>query len=90
MNSNRKKLTIAALVVFAISVLFARWDLMDRLDHSPPICSPIFAPPDARMWGKRELASSNFWTWLAIGVVYAGLFAVLGDPKTPPTKKSDE
>jgi hypothetical protein len=28
--------------------------------------------------------------WLAIGIVYAGLFAVLDEPKAPPTKKSDE
>jgi hypothetical protein len=90
MNSNRKRLTIVALVVFVIAVLFARWDLTGSPDHSNvTTCSPIFAPPDLGPWGKRELASRNFWTWLAIGVIYAGLYALLGEPKLPPSKKSD-
>jgi hypothetical protein len=91
MNSKRKKLTIATLVIFAITVLFAHWDLTGSPDHTNwTTCSPIFAPPDLGPWGKRELASSNFWTWLAIGVVYAGLFAILGEPKATPSKNSDE
>ena len=92
MNNKRKKLTVAALVVvFAITVLFAHWDLTDSPDHSNlTTCSPVFAPPDLGPWGKRELASSNVWTWLAIGVIYTGMFALLGEPKITPSKKADE
>jgi len=91
MNNNRRKLTIVTLIVFVITVLFAHWDLTGSPDHyNVTKCSPVFAPPDLSPWGKRELASSNFWTWLALGIVYAGLFAILDGSKPSPTKKSDE
>jgi len=78
MNPQRKKLTIAALVVFAVTVLFAHWDLTGSPDHfDSTVCAPIFAPPNLGPWHHRELAASNFWTWLAMGVIYAGLFAIL-------------
>ena len=91
MNANRKKLTVATLIVFAVVILFAHWDLTGSTDHyNVTKCAPIFAPPDLEPWQHRELATSNFWTWLAIGIIYAGLFALLGEPKTTPDKKSDE
>ena len=36
------------------------------------------------------LTGYNLKLWLAVGVVYAGLFAVLGDSKTTTAKKLDE
>jgi hypothetical protein len=57
MNTNRKKLTVATLIVFALTVI---------------------------------LTGYNLKLWLAIGIVYAGLFAVLGGSKTTTAKKLDE
>ena len=91
MNNKRKTLTIAALAVFALTMLVAPWDLTGSPDHyNVTKFAPIFFPPDLGPWAKRELVSSLFFSWLAIGVVYAGLFALLGEPKTSPSKKSDE
>ncbi len=90
MNAKRKYLTITALMVFAITVLFARWDLSSPVGDDGTARAPTFAPPELRYWHHRELATSNYATWLAIGVIYAGLFALLGEAKATPTKKPDE
>ena len=91
MNNKRKTLTIAALAVFALTMLVAPWDLTGGLNYNNVThFSPIFFPPDFGPYAKRELATSLFWSWLAIGVVYAGLFIVFGEPKATPRKKSDE
>ncbi|MES2466286.1 MAG: hypothetical protein V4675_03200 [Verrucomicrobiota bacterium] len=42
-----------------------------------------FAPPDLGPWAKRELASSVFWSWLVIGVIYSGWFVTFRHE--PPT-----
>ena len=91
MNSNRRKLTVAALIVFAVTVMFVPWDLTGSPDHTNwTRYTPLFFPPDLGPWAKREIASSLYLSWIVIGVVYAGLFALLGEPKTSPSKKSDE
>ena len=88
MNTKRKKLTIAALAVFALTVLFAHWDLTGSPDHfNFTVCGPMFAPPDLGPWPHRELATSNFWTWLAIGVIYAGLFMVCSESNARPARE---
>ena len=91
MNANQKKLTIAALIVFAATIMYVPWDLTGNPSFTNGTrYAPIFFPPDLGVWPKREIASSVYLSWLVIGVVYAGLFALLGKPKSPPTKKSDE
>jgi hypothetical protein len=91
MNSKQKTLTIAALVVFALTMLVAPWDLTGNTNFTNVRhFSPIFLPPDFGPYAKRELATSLFWSWLGIGVIYAGLFIVFGEPKATPSKKSDE
>jgi hypothetical protein len=57
MNTNRKKLTVVALIMFVLSIILTGYELK---------------------------------LWLAIGIVYAGLFAVLEDSKSTTDKKSDE
>jgi hypothetical protein len=91
MNSNRRKLTIAALVVFAVTLMFVPWDLTGSPNHyNTTSFAPIFFPPGLETYSKREIASSVYFSWIAIGIIYAGLFALLGEPKTTTTKKSDE
>ena len=91
MNNKRRKLTIAALVVFAATLMFVPWDLTGSPNHTSwTVVAPIFLPPGLETWTKREIASSVYLSWLAIGIIYAGLFALLGEQKTTPIKKSDE
>ena len=91
MNTNRKRLTIAALVVFAITLMFVPWDLTGSPNHTSwTVVAPIFLPPGLETWTKREIASSVYLSWLAIGIIYAGVFALLGEAKTTPTRKANE
>lgn len=76
MNSKQRTLTYLAVIAIALTALFAAWDLTGSPSHTNVTrYAPIFSPPNLGPWAKRELASSVLWSWFAIGVVYAGLFA---------------
>ena len=77
MNTKQNRLTYVAVVAIALTSLFAAWDLTGSPNHTNITrFAPIFAPPDLGPWGKRELASSVPFSWLAIGAIYGLLFAV--------------
>ena len=86
MNAKQKTLTWFAVVAIGLTSLFAAWDLTGSTNHTNATrYAPIFAPPDLGPWAKRELASSVFWSWLVIGVIYSGLFVAFR--QEPPTSR---
>lgn len=81
MNHKQRSLTYVAIVAFALTALFAAWDLTGSPSHTNATrYAPIFAPPNLGPWAKRELASSVLWSWFALGIVYTGLFAAFREP----------
>jgi hypothetical protein len=81
MNNKQKTLTMVAVAAFALTALFAPWDLTGSPSHMNILVhAPLFAPPALNAWSKRELASGIFWSWLAIGIIYSALFVVLSQP----------
>ncbi len=75
MNAKQKTLTYIAVAAVGLTSLFAAWDMTGSTNHTNVTrYVPIFAPPDLGPWAKRELASSVFWTWLAIAALYSVLF----------------
>jgi len=83
MNKNQKSLTWVALGVFVLTLLCAPWEVIDyaAIADAPKISrneySTIWSPP-ANTYGRSELkVSSLFVEWLAIGVLYGGVFALL-------------
>lgn len=91
MNSKQKVLTYIAVAAIALTSLFAAWDLTGSPNHySVTRYSPIFAPPNIGPYGKRELASSVFWSWLAIGAMYSLMFVAFHDPATHTRRQLGE
>jgi len=91
MNKRQKILTIVAAAAFTLTTLFAPWDLTGGpANNSNALCyAPLFAPPALNVWSKRKLADGVFWSWLALAVVYAALYAALKDPVAPPQPRQD-
>jgi hypothetical protein len=88
-NTKQQKLTYIAVAAIALTCLFAAWDLTGSPNHTNVTrYAPIFAPPDLGPWAKRELASSVFWSWLAIGGMYSLMFVALREPTTYPSPES--
>ncbi|GEM_PF-7055567 len=76
MNTKQKTLTYLAVAAIALSALFAPWDLTGSTNHTNvTYFAPMFYPPALETWAKRELATSIFWLWAVIGVIYGALFA---------------
>ena len=91
MNNKQKTLTLVAVAAFALTALFAPWDLTDSPNHTNVLVhAPLFAPPSLDVWSKRELASGIFWSWLAIGVIYSALFVALSQPTTASKTERDQ
>ncbi|MBN9694146.1 MAG: hypothetical protein J0M24_28230 [Verrucomicrobia bacterium] len=91
MNTKQKTLTYIAVAAIALTSLFAAWDLTGSPNHTNVTrYAPIFAPPDLGPWAKRELASSVFWSWLAIGAMYSLMFVALREPTTQTRRQLDE
>jgi hypothetical protein len=89
MNAKQKTLTYLSVVAIGLTSLFAAWDLTGSSNHTNATrYAPIFAPPDLGPWARRELASSVFWSWLVIGVVYSGLFVAFR--QDPPTSSQGD
>ena len=91
MNNKQKTLTLMAVAAFALTALFAPWDLTGSPNHMNILVhAPLFAPPSLNVWSKRELASGIFWSWLAIGIIYSALFVVLSQPMMASKTEEDE
>jgi hypothetical protein len=91
MNTKQTILTYIAVAAFALTSLFAAWDLTGSPNHTNvPRYAPIFAPPELSWWAKRELASSVVWTWLVIGVVYSLTFVAFREPRAQTRRQMDE
>ena len=89
MNAKQKTLTYCTVVAIGLTSLFAAWDLTGSSNHTNATrYAPIFAPPDLGPWARRELASSVFWSWLVIGVIYSGLFVAFR--QEPPTSSQGD
>ena len=83
MNTKQKTLTYLAVAAVILSALFAPWDLTGSTSHTNVTrFSPLFYPPDLSNWARRELASSIFWLWSVIGVIYGALFAAFRSAST--------
>jgi hypothetical protein len=85
MNSKQKVLGFIAIGVFLISVVGAPWrvDYTSRLTHhvvsSYLVYYPVFNPPEPDQKIDYIQVSTLLWqpllfAWIAIAVVYAGLF----------------
>lgn len=91
MNNKQKTLTLLAVGAFALTALFAPWDLTGSPNHMNILVhAPLFAPPSMDAWSKRELASGIFWSWLAIGVIYSALLVTFTQPTKASQTKRDE
>jgi hypothetical protein len=91
MNSRRRILSIAALVMFALTLLITPWRLSGSPNDPDTIkFAPLLFPPHMGPWTLRELSSGLFWSWLAIGIFYILLYAILGERKNTLNEKSDE
>jgi len=91
MNTKQKELTYYAIAAFVLTLLFAAWDLTGSSNHiNVTKYAPIFAPPDLGPWAKRELASSIFWSWFGIAIIYSGLFFAFRAPPVPTKASPDE
>jgi hypothetical protein len=91
MNNKQKTLTLLAVAAFAVTALFAPWDLTGSPDHTNVLrYAPLFAPPSLDVWAKRELASGIVWSWLALAVIYAGLFVALREPTPSVQARNNE
>jgi len=77
MNAKQRRLTKVALIVFTLTVFFSRWHFKFPAVGDMEITS-------------QELNFSDILMWFAMGIIYTGLFAVFGEPKTIPDKKPDE
>jgi hypothetical protein len=74
MNKAQKVLTLAALGLFLVTIFFAPWEVSIRGYTTFSGFAPLFAPPRAES-GRLELrASVLLCEWIAIGLLYAGLW----------------
>jgi hypothetical protein len=82
MNVKQRILSIAAIVIFALTLLFTPWRLSESAT-APDIIkfAPLFLPPHFKQWERRDLSSGLFWSWLAIGVIFVLLYSILRDQK---------
>ena len=83
MNNSQRTLTFVILAAFTLTVLLAPWDLTAAVPITPTQHRMprfwrrwIFGP-----WAKRELNNGIFWTWLALGIIYTGLFIAFREEK---------
>jgi len=91
MNTRQKELTYYAIAAFICTLLCAAWDLTGSPNHyNVTKYAPIFSPPDLGPYPKRELASSVFWSWFGIAVIYSGLFVAFRSPQASAKGQSDE
>ena len=91
MNNKQKTLTLVAVAAFALTALFAPWDLTGSPNHTNVLrYAPLFAPPSLDVWSKRELASGIFWSWLALAIIYVGLLLALRGPTSLLQTRKDE
>ncbi len=91
MNNKQKLLTYFAVAAIGLTILFTPWDLTGSPDHyNVTKFSPLFVPPDSGPWAKRELATSAFWSWLAIGAMYSLLFVAFRETVTVSQKQTLE
>jgi len=90
MNTRQKELTYYAVAALILTLLCAAWDLSGSPNHyNVTKYAPIFAPPDLGPWAKRELASSVFWSWFGIAIIYSGLWFAFRNPLEPAKPSCD-
>jgi hypothetical protein len=93
MNTKQKILTGVAIVAFFLSVLCAPWEDIDSVesfgqharltDYRPIWAVDGLYNEHQLLWGP--LAG----TWVAIGIIYTGLFFLLKRTKSPGSKDSN-
>ena len=80
MNSSQKLLTLAALLAFAASFIWAPWEYKlgdTQLEDFAPIWSTSDIPS---LYKDRHLRMQLLTIeWGALAVIYAGLFFVMGN-----------
>lgn len=81
MNQKQKKLSYVFVVIFALTVLFAPFDIKNGEQSVRTVYRPIFAPPGLVYNGEnpgksvlaREVAPSLGYTWVGLGLMFYGL-----------------
>ena len=88
MNLQQKILTWVALGLFALSVISAPWNVVQKSYEGHVVRAymcyyPVFwSPPSPQRGEQATLAwEAVVCTWAAIGVAYAALFFLLRTPK---------
>ena len=89
LNENQKKATYVALAVFALTIVFAPWQLsvmnQGTRHNLGTKHAPVWMAPDAADFKmppeKTLMVGSLMIEWLAIGVFYAAALKVLQSPK---------
>jgi hypothetical protein len=84
MNSNQKKLTIGALVLLCVTLLFAPWELSVHVGNQSAYreeYSPIWMPPTEVRLRARLRIQTLAVEWLGIAILYGGIWALLCDGK---------
>jgi hypothetical protein len=90
LNKRQKFLSFAALSVLIFGLFQAPWEISyvergfhEDVRHSEIELAPIFSPPEgsfnssSRMVsGRRLIWSAVVGSWLSVGVIYTGLFAL--------------
>lgn len=80
LNKNQRRLTYIAIGAFIISVSFAPWETARKepyLESITQTTSPIWSPPfTIGSETTRLRIDSLLLEWVAIGIVYAGLFVM--------------
>lgn len=83
MNKNQKRLTVAAMVVFLATLVWAPWVSKNGFDDLGPLWQPPFST------NSRLRLEVLVVEWLAISVLYVGCFFLLkgavSAPKPPET-----
>jgi len=87
MNVNQKLLTGAALLAFLVSVCNASWEVISfgydgNISNRILMISPIWQEPHSPYSGAASVECHLLWSpllsvWIAIGVLYTGLFFLL-------------
>jgi hypothetical protein len=81
LNKNQRKATYVALGVFAVSILFAPWELSFKREHLGTRHAPAWSAPAFEDRGEVTLmVGSLMIEWVGIGVFYAAALKLLQSP----------
>lgn len=83
LNAPQKRLTVVFLGLFALTLLFAPFDVerKDESHSSATLHRPVFAPPDMEGLANRRVAPALVYTWAGLALLFFGFHAFLQSPE---------